>query len=153
REVGGGAASFFVVTNHFGRLAGAETAGHLRPFYYYFANVALGMFPWALVLPLGVAAAWRHAARPERLFALVAAGIMLLALTLSASKRANYLLPAYPAFAVLIAQWWHEPPSERDVLRGALTIAVAAIAALVVLGALAVDPTAVMMLAETGKRD
>src|SRR5438552_18719451 len=34
---------------------------------------------------------------------------MTLALTASASKNAHYLLPAYPALAVLVAAWWVRP--------------------------------------------
>ncbi len=107
-RVDAGAATAFLVTNHLGRLVGNADEGHIRPILYYAANLALDLFPWSLVLPAAVVAAWRTRASAERRFPFVWAATMLLALTCSASKRAHYLLAAYPAFAILIAQWWPE---------------------------------------------
>ena len=108
REVGAESVTFFVITNHLGRFMGDPDEGHVRSVLYYLPNLALGLLPWSAVLPAAVAAAWRERATPARLFPLLWAGGMTAALTLSASKRAHYLLPAYPAFAVLVAQWWPE---------------------------------------------
>jgi len=104
-RLGPPAASFFLFSNHLDRLTGPET-GHVRPALYYVANLALDFFPWSLLLPAAIAAAWRERGAPERLFPLVWAATMTVALTIAASKRAHYLLAAYPAFAVLVAQWW-----------------------------------------------
>lgn len=106
--VGGGAARFFVVGNHVGRFFGHADVGHARSVLYYPMNLALDLFPWSIVLPAAVVGAWTHRASPERHFPLVAAGAMLAVLTISEAKRAHYLLPAYPAFALLVAQWWSE---------------------------------------------
>ena len=144
REVGAESVTFFVITNHLGRFMGDPNEGHLRSVLYYLPNLALGLLPWSAVLPAAVAAAWRERATPARLFPLLWAGGMTAALTLSASKRAHYLLPAYPAFAVLVAQWWPEAwrgRVERTVIR--LTIVLLLIAApalmLVLLGIRPVD--------------
>jgi 4-amino-4-deoxy-L-arabinose transferase-like glycosyltransferase len=110
---GGGAVSFFLVTNHLGRLLGQRDQGHLRPVFYYLRNLPLDLLPWSLALPAAVAAAWSQRAEPARRFALVWATVMTVGLTLSAAKSAHYLLPAYPAFAALIACWWWKPPSTR----------------------------------------
>jgi 4-amino-4-deoxy-L-arabinose transferase-like glycosyltransferase len=106
--LGASATLFFLVTNHFGRLAGAPAQGHVRPALYYLPNLALDFFPWVVVLPAAVAAAWRARAVPERRFALCWTIGMLVVLSLSASKRAHYLLAAYPGLALLVAQWWPE---------------------------------------------
>ena len=106
RDAGAEAVKFFIITNHLGRFAGVRDEGHLRSLLYYVPNLALGLFPWSIVLPAAVAGAWRERTTPTRLFPLLWAGGMTAVLTLSASKRAHYLLPAYPAFAVLVAQWW-----------------------------------------------
>ena len=108
REVGAESVTFFVMTNHLGRFAGDPDEGHVRSVLYYIPQLALGLFPWSVVLPAAAAAAWRERSTPTRLFPLLWAGAMTAALTLSASKRAHYLLPAYPAFAILVAQWWPE---------------------------------------------
>jgi len=107
-RVDANAAIAFLVSNHLGRFVGTQAEGHVRPLLYYAANVALDLFPWSVALPAAGAAAWRARAAAERRFPLVWAGTMLLALTCSASKRAHYLLAAYPAFAILVAQWWPE---------------------------------------------
>jgi len=107
-RLGWGAASDFLFANHLGRLVGLRASGHVRTVLYYVINLALDLFPWSLVLPAAVVAAWRGRAAPERRFPLIWAGAMLTVLTVSASKRAHYLLAAYPAFAVLVAQWWPE---------------------------------------------
>jgi len=108
KELGGPAAVFFVVTNHLGRLVGVPTEGHTRSAFYYLPNLALDFFPWVVVLPTALAAAWRRRATPGRWFSLCWAAGMLLVLSASATKRAHYLLAAYPGFALLVAQWWPE---------------------------------------------
>ena len=108
KELGGPAAVFFVVTNHVGRLVGVPTEGHTRSAFYYLPNLALDFFPWVVVLPAALAAAWRRRGMPERWFSLCWAAGMLLVLSASATKRAHYLLAAYPGFALLVAQWWPE---------------------------------------------
>jgi 4-amino-4-deoxy-L-arabinose transferase-like glycosyltransferase len=99
------AVEFFVVKNHLGRLAGGPAQGHVRPFYYYLPNLLLGLFPWSLALPAAALAAWRERSMPERRFAFVWALSMTVLLSASATKRAHYILAAYPGFAVLAAGW------------------------------------------------
>src|SRR5207244_10734206 len=103
---GGDAISFFLLTNHLGRLVGSREVGHLRSAFYYVPNLTLDLLPWSIALPAALVAAWRRARDPARLFPLLWAVCLAAALSLAATKRAHYLLPAYPAFAVLLAQWW-----------------------------------------------
>src|SRR2546425_7372192 len=110
---GGEGLRFFVLANHLGRLVGSRQHGHGRPFFYYLANLAVDLLPWSLALPAALAARRGQAADPGRLFLLTWGGSMTLALTVSATKRAHYLLAAYPAFAVLIAQWWLRAGEDR----------------------------------------
>ncbi|TMB52265.1 MAG: hypothetical protein E6J60_10575, partial [Deltaproteobacteria bacterium] len=109
RTEGGGAVAFFVLKNHLGRLVGVPEEGHLRSALYYVPNLALDLFSWSIALPAALAAAWQERGDPARLFVLLWAGLMTLALTASASKNAHYLLPAYPALASLVAAWWVRP--------------------------------------------
>jgi 4-amino-4-deoxy-L-arabinose transferase-like glycosyltransferase len=126
--LGRDAVEFFVVTNHLVRLAGGRGEGHMRPLLYYLPNVLLGFLPWSLALPAATLAAWRHRAAPERRFPLVWAASMTLVLSVAATKRPHYLLPAYPAFAVLIAQWLPEAWSGRfDRVSRRLLVATAAV--------------------------
>src|SRR5262249_59455255 len=111
--LGGRAVAFFVVTNHLGRLVGSRALGHIRPIWYYFPNLVLDLLPWSIALPWAIGSAWRARAAPTRSFPLAWAVSMTAVLTASASKRAHYLLPAYPAFALLVAPWWPEATRGR----------------------------------------
>ena len=154
REVGAESVTFFVITNHLGRFMGDPDEGHVRSVLYYLPNLALGLLPWSAVLPAAVAAAWRERATPARLFPLLWAGGMTAALTLSASKRAHYLLPAYPAFAVLVAQWWPEAwrgRVERTVIRVTIVLLLIAAPALMLV-LLGIRPVDLLMLVHATRR-
>jgi len=155
RAQGRGAVSFFLLTNHLGRLVGVREEGHVRGVLYYVPNLALDLFPWSMALPAALAAAWRKRADPARLFPLLWTSVMVLALTASASKRAHYLLPAYPALAVLIAAWWASPgdqPFDRATQR---MFAALVLLACPVLGVVLVslEPNVVGRMVATGGTD
>jgi len=115
-------------------------------------NLALDLFSWSIALPAAVASAWQERGDPGRLFVLLWAGLMTLALTASASKRAHYLLPAYPALAVLVAGWWVRP-GERLLDRATWSsFAVVLLLACPGLGLvlLSLEPNVVTGMVETG---
>jgi hypothetical protein len=152
--LGRDAVMFFVVANHLHRLVEHGGEGHVRPWVYYLPNLALDLFPWSLVLPAALVSAWRARAAPERLFPLVWAATMTLVLSASATKRAHYLLPAYPAFAILVAQWWPASwrrPVARNVRRSMVGI-VAVAAPVVTFLLLAVDPARAVVAADAASR-
>lgn len=87
--------------------AGEEGTGHAKPFYFYVPYLFLNGLPWTLFLPLMILDGWKR--RPvldsaQKFLILWVAGMFLL-LSLSTGKRADYLLPLYPAVALLIARW------------------------------------------------
>jgi hypothetical protein len=73
---------------------------------------------------------------------------MTVVLSTSASKRAHYLLPAYPAFALLIAQWWPEAPARRR----AVAVAAAIAGPILALGVLGLDPARMNALVASHRR-
>lgn len=86
---------------------GSGFRGHARPPYYYALNIWHDMAPWSLLLPLAFwwvyrRRAWRDPARQLLLWWF---GVFFLFLSLAATKRQLYLLPAYPAAALLIGHW------------------------------------------------
>jgi 4-amino-4-deoxy-L-arabinose transferase-like glycosyltransferase len=139
--LGRDAVEFFVVKNHLVRSAGARNQGHGRPVLYYLPNVLARVPSVGLALPAAALAAWRNRAVPERRFPLVWAASMILLLSASVTKRSHYLLPAYPAFAVLMAQWLPEAWTGRlDRVSRRLLVATAAVApTLAALGLLGMD--------------
>jgi 4-amino-4-deoxy-L-arabinose transferase-like glycosyltransferase len=108
------------------RFFGGER-GHAQPPWYYLVNVWVDLWPWGLLLP--VALWWAHRRRRwrDRDTQLLAwwLGAFLVFLSIAVTKRQLYLLPAYPAAALLLAPWLarfgahqeEERPSSRA-LRG-----------------------------------
>jgi 4-amino-4-deoxy-L-arabinose transferase-like glycosyltransferase len=90
---------------------GVETADHsaehFEPLYYYFPRIFVVAMPVALLLPLVVRRGWatrfwRESPR-MRYCAWIVAGLVV-AFSLFAKKRSFYLLPLFPAMAILIAE-------------------------------------------------
>lgn len=86
---------------------GSGFRGHERPFFYYMLIIWYDMAPWTLLLPLALwwlhrSGAWRD--RNQQLL-LCWFGAFFVFLSIAATKRQMYLLPAYPAAALLIGQW------------------------------------------------
>ena len=83
-------------------------ASHEQPLLFYLKRLPVSFLPWALLWPFAVMplrAGLRHDADPERrralrlLLAFVGAGFVFF--TLSAGKRVLYLMPLFPALALL----------------------------------------------------
>jgi len=95
---------------------------HPGPFYYYAVVLAAGIFPWWVV----IVARWREAAKPELRLWLLWAVVPILIWSLFAAKLPTYVLPAFPAWALLAAALWLEgegPQRWVMLLTAALTAA------------------------------
>jgi hypothetical protein len=80
-------------------------------FYYYVPTLFAGMLPWSLFFPVLVHFLYRSRAqwRDKKMLYLVVwclAGLIFF--TLASGKRSNYILPLYPAVALLLGVWWQE---------------------------------------------
>jgi 4-amino-4-deoxy-L-arabinose transferase-like glycosyltransferase len=88
---------------------------HARPFYYFAIQLPLDFMPWSLLLPFAIPALWRfsktsqrdsddpetNAQRTSARFLIVWMLVPLLFFSLSAGKRGVYLLPIFPALALV----------------------------------------------------
>lgn len=95
----------------FDMAAGGRMLMHAQPWYFYGPKLA-GLAPWvvfALATLVGAPADPRE--RAARRFLLAWAGTILLLLTLAKAKRPYYLLPVYPAVALMASTWWTRVPS------------------------------------------
>lgn len=86
-------------------VAGAR--GHEQPVYYYLKYFWSDLFPWSFLTPFAVVwlvktGRWRD--RNVQL-SLWWFGTFIVFLSLAVTKRQVYLLPAYPAIALLLAPW------------------------------------------------
>jgi 4-amino-4-deoxy-L-arabinose transferase-like glycosyltransferase len=78
---------------------------HARPFYYYFTTTPPYFLPWTLYLPGLVYLYFFHQTRDERrelLFPLIWAAGIFIFFSISKTKRSEYLLPIFPALALLV---------------------------------------------------
>jgi 4-amino-4-deoxy-L-arabinose transferase-like glycosyltransferase len=107
-----GSGYFYETLVHQHMVRYARTWSHAAPWYYYFGEFPSGFFPWVLFLPGALVLAWRArrdgstpGIRPTVFpLAWFAAGFVLF--SLSSGKRGAYLLPLYPAAALLVGRLW-----------------------------------------------
>ncbi|MBX7256252.1 MAG: glycosyltransferase family 39 protein [Candidatus Hydrogenedentes bacterium] len=75
-----------------------------EPFWFYLVNVPADLFPWTLFLPWTVFAIWQRRKEGDGMRLLLYWTLpALVFFTISAGKRAIYILPLAPAFAILLA--------------------------------------------------
>jgi len=100
---------------------------------FYILTFLAGWIPWSgLLIAATTLDSWRLAAlrkKPVRLFLLCWMGVFLIFFTLASTRLPNYMLPAFPAAALLMAFWIreHEEKARRWLMRGALTLSFAVI--------------------------
>ncbi len=96
---------FFFIQEHFQRFL-TKAHGRYQPAWYFIPILLVGFSPWILSLAPALARAWRDA--PERSFRparlLLIWSVMVFAFfSASSSKLPSYILPIFPALAVLVA--------------------------------------------------
>lgn len=77
---------------------------HVQPFWYYLEVLPVKLLPWSPLLPGAVLAAWKRRDDPWSRLLLVQAAFVVLFFSIWTEKRDLYVLPACPAFAVLVAR-------------------------------------------------
>ncbi|HVA15067.1 MAG TPA: glycosyltransferase family 39 protein [Stellaceae bacterium] len=87
----------------FGKLIGAQES-HGAPPLYYLALLVISFWPGSLLLGPAIAWGWRQRREPAERF-LIAWGVPFwIVLELVPTKLPNYLLPVYPALALMIGR-------------------------------------------------
>src|ERR1700751_348152 len=85
------------------------TWGHYQPFYYFVPVFFYNLAPWSFFsLPIAFFIFRRRHTLSEDglLFPLVWFMAVFLFFSIALGKRALYILPLYPAFALLLVGWW-----------------------------------------------
>jgi len=84
---------------------------HRRPPWYFVERLPVDFLPITLFLPAVAVVLWREARkkgalmRRERLFLLTWVVFTFVFFSVSAGKREQYILPLYPALALLVGDW------------------------------------------------
>ena len=106
-------------------------AGHNQPFYYYVPKLLAGLAPWSLFLPSLAIFLYQQRRRlddEKLLYPLIWFAAVFIAASLSIGKRPVYILPLYPAAALMLGAWWQKL-SEGSVSRTGVAKAAAGCAA------------------------
>jgi 4-amino-4-deoxy-L-arabinose transferase-like glycosyltransferase len=85
-------------TRYFGKFQ------HARPFYYYLTTTPPYFFPWIFYLPTALIGVFSSRTRDDRkklLFLFVWIASLFVFFSVSKTKRSEYMLPIYPALALL----------------------------------------------------
>jgi len=105
-----------VLRENLGRFVDTDAAdtGHAHGPLYLLGLGLLGLLPWTPLLPLAVAPFRRATPRaPAVVFAAVWSVVIVVFFSLATSKRSVYLLPAFPALALLVGAGAVRAPGAR----------------------------------------
>ncbi|HEY9230509.1 MAG TPA: glycosyltransferase family 39 protein, partial [Blastocatellia bacterium] len=96
----------FFVRHHFERFTSNEF-GHPQPFYFFLPVAIAGLLPWPAFLLPAIARLKRLQPRRDPRHALLAfawvwAAVIILFFSFSGSKLPGYILPAFPALAIIV---------------------------------------------------
>jgi len=103
--------AYFFIQQNFMNFASSEAARHAKPWHFYFPILIGGFFPWIAFLPAAVGNVrrkWREDHEGALLFLSLWAGLIFLFFSIASSKLPSYLLPMFPAVAVLVAVSWRD---------------------------------------------
>ncbi|MBI5890387.1 MAG: glycosyltransferase family 39 protein [Nitrosomonadales bacterium] len=107
----------FFIYEHYTRFT-TTVHGRYQPWYYFVPVLTLGMLPWTFLMFDTLLRSWRSGARvvkvfsPER-FLLVWVVFIYFFFSISGSKLPSYLLPMFPALALLMGKQVAEMESRR----------------------------------------
>ena len=90
---------YFFWNEHFTRYL-TDEFNRAQSWFYFFFVIAVGFFPWTLLLPFVVKDSWRKI-DDKNIFLILWAILPLLFFSASNSKLPHYILPIYPALAIL----------------------------------------------------
>jgi 4-amino-4-deoxy-L-arabinose transferase-like glycosyltransferase len=76
---------------------------HAQPPWYYLEVLPVKLLPWSLAALAALWLAWKERCRAWARFCLAWAGFVVLFFSIWTEKRDLYVLPAFPAFALMIA--------------------------------------------------
>ncbi len=98
----------FFIYEHYTRFT-TKDLGRYQPWYYFIPILLTGALPWTVLMFDTLLRAWRRGRQPEKLFnaerfLLIWAVFIYLFFTVSGSKLPSYLLPMFPALALLMGR-------------------------------------------------
>lgn len=80
------------------------TTSHFKrsgPWYYFIAALSAGFLPWTVLLPSAIVRYWKRWRDEELLFLILWVALPVVFFSLSSAKLFHYILPVYPALAII----------------------------------------------------
>ncbi|PHV08507.1 phospholipid carrier-dependent glycosyltransferase [Janthinobacterium sp. BJB412] len=116
---------FFFIHEHFERFL-LKTHHREGAWYYFFVMLIPGIMPWLGVLPQSLFAALRRerSTFQPKLMLLVWAVFIFFFFSYSSSKLPGYILPVFPALALLVAVYLENASRRQRMLAAGLLVAV-----------------------------
>ncbi len=98
----------FFIYEHYTRFT-TKVHGRYQPWYYFVPVLLMGMLPWTVLMLDTILRAWKNSVQKVRGFSaerflLVWAIFVYFFFTISGSKLPSYLLPMFPALALLMGK-------------------------------------------------
>lgn len=108
---------YFFVYEQFTRFTGQQF-NNPAPFWYYLPVIILGFYPWSVWLLPALKQAWQQGKQHnENIFLLLWVGLITVFFSIPAAKISSYLLPIFPALALItgnyVAQQWQQTTAWR----------------------------------------
>ena len=110
---------YYIIHEHFLRYIDAETSMREQPWFFFLILAPVGLIPWIVALPQSVWSEIKGGYRnlreknPEFIFFTVWILFVILFFSISKSKLVPYIIPIYPALAVIVGVWaskvWQNP--------------------------------------------
>jgi len=99
----------FIGVHHLGRMSHAMD-NHSGPMVYYLVACLIGLYPWsAFAIPTAISwfGQWKLPKQSRAVrFVSCWAAVYLVIFSLASTKLPNYVLPAYPALAIMIGRYF-----------------------------------------------
>jgi 4-amino-4-deoxy-L-arabinose transferase-like glycosyltransferase len=98
----------FFIYEHYTRFT-TKDLGRYQPWYYFIPILLAGALPWTVLMFDSMMRTWRNSSLPEKMFnsqrfLLVWAVFIYVFFSVSGSKLPSYLLPMFPALALLMGK-------------------------------------------------
>jgi 4-amino-4-deoxy-L-arabinose transferase-like glycosyltransferase len=91
---------YFLWEEHFVRYL-TPYFSRTKNWYYFFVVLAVGFLPWSLILPVTIRSLWKRLADDLNLFLVLWVIVPFIFFSASHSKLPHYILPIFPALALL----------------------------------------------------
>jgi 4-amino-4-deoxy-L-arabinose transferase-like glycosyltransferase len=90
------------------------THGHREPFFYYLWNFPANFLPWTLFVPSAIIYGLKVKEKKEIFLLFLWFVLVFVFFSLAQAKRELYILPIYPAAALVVGKFWADAETKKE---------------------------------------